>query len=130
MVTHLQIKPVWTTGLYFGHQKKVLKTIFYKKPRITSPKTTYKAVCVQWHPRNYPQALHRPDGYKDRQEKASAFLLAAVFPGQYHAPQFFIMRLNKLHLGGSAHYGLEGKDTYPFDTTSFYFRTEDFKGPD
>lgn len=81
---HLQVKSIWTTGLYFGDQKKVLKTIFYKTPRITSPKTTYKAMHAQWHPTNHPWAQHCPDSYRDRQERASAFLLAAVFPGQDH----------------------------------------------
>jgi len=36
----------------FWAPEESTKYIFYKKTRITSPKTTYRAVCVQWHPRN------------------------------------------------------------------------------
>lgn len=77
---NLQTKPVWTTRLCFESQKDCL----LQKMRITSPKTTYKAVCAQWHPRNYRWAQLCPSNYKGRREMVPAFLLAAVFLGQDH----------------------------------------------
>lgn len=59
-----------------------------------------------------------------------AFLLAAVFLGQDHiSTTVFVTRLDEMYLDRNVHYGLEDKDTYPSESSTFYFCTEAFKGP-